>query len=373
MRLVFLSLAVLLCLPASTTAQTREIIIPAGTLLPCTLDEPKFSSATAQVGDPVLCHVGSLAMFEWPILPRGAYLSGRLEEFRDPGHFVGKGSLHLEFGSLTVPGGTFPLSARIISVSRYQVKKDGTIRGHGHARRDAIEWTIPVLWPEKVVTLPMRGPRPELKGETRIVLRILEDVAIPADATALPSAALSTPASSRPASKASPGIGFQEEPISADSGVSGSTGREWSSNERIGRFPRIRYGGVSAPAEEDEVPLPRYEAGNLPGIRDGAVSVPSEAAELPLPRFEAWSAVISPVSEPAKTPLRAAKPIFLVCKDGRAYRTTDYWFDSDQLVYVASDGTRLKLPVQALDLDTTVKLNREHGTRFEVPSKTKEP
>jgi hypothetical protein len=55
------------------------------------------------------------------------------------------------------------------------------------------------------------------------------------------------------------------------------------------------------------------------------------------------------------------KPVFLVYKDGRAYRTTDYWFDSDQLVYLAAVGTRLKLPIQALGLDTTAKLNREHG------------
>jgi hypothetical protein len=349
MRIVFFFLAVLLCLPASMTPQTREIIIPAGTLLPCTLDEPKLSSATAQVGDPVLCHVGSFGMFGPPIFPRGAYLSGRLEEFRDPGHLVGKGSLHLEFGSLTLPAGTFPLSARIISVAHYQVKKDGTIRGHGHARRDAIEWAIPVLWPEKVITLPMRGPRPELKGETRIVLKILEDVAIPADATASPSAALPSPASPRPASRVTPGVGSMTNHsaiLSVDSDVSRSPGYQVSSTALIGNFPRIRYGGVS---------------------------IPSEEVELPLPRFEAGSTVISEMREPIETPRRTPKPTFLVCKDGRAYRVVDYWFDSDKLVYVVSDGTRLNLPIQALDFDTTVKLNREYGTQFEIRSKTREP
>jgi hypothetical protein len=64
------------------------------------------------------------------------------------------------------------------------------------------------------------------------------------------------------------------------------------------------------------------------------------------------------------------KPVFLVYKDGRAYRTTDYWFDSDQLVYLAAVGTRLKLPIQALGLDTTAKLNREHGLDSRFLQKT---
>jgi len=41
-------------LQANTKAQ--DILVPAGTLLRCTLDEPNFSSATADIGDPVICH-----------------------------------------------------------------------------------------------------------------------------------------------------------------------------------------------------------------------------------------------------------------------------------------------------------------------------
>lgn len=108
MRRFSLSVAAALCLATTCTPQTRELIVPAGTLLQCTLDEPNFSSRTAHVGDPLLCYVRSLTMFGRPVFPRGAYLSGRLEEFRDPGHFVGKGRLKLEFVSLTVPGGTLP-------------------------------------------------------------------------------------------------------------------------------------------------------------------------------------------------------------------------------------------------------------------------
>lgn len=154
-------------------------LVPAGTLLHCTLDEPNFSSATAQVGDPVLCLTTSIEMFGRPLVPRGAYLSARLEEFKDPGHFFGKGWLQLEFTSLTLPSGNFPINAKVIAAARYKVDGEGKIRGHGHPARDAVEWMIPVLWPVKVLTLPARGPRPALKGETRLELRLMEDLLLP--------------------------------------------------------------------------------------------------------------------------------------------------------------------------------------------------
>ncbi len=39
---------------------------------------------------------------------------------------------------------------------------------------------IPPLWPEKVITLPARGPRPTLKGEEQLMLRVMDDIAVPA-------------------------------------------------------------------------------------------------------------------------------------------------------------------------------------------------
>jgi hypothetical protein len=129
-------------------------------------------------------------MFGRPVFLRDAYLSGRFTDFRDPGHFFGKGWLK-EFETLTPPGGTFPVSAKVISVPHFKVDAAGGIQGHGHPRRDAIEWALPILWPEKLITLPMRGPRPTLKGETRILLRLQEDVSIPTDTADTLSAALS--------------------------------------------------------------------------------------------------------------------------------------------------------------------------------------
>src|SRR3979490_32138 len=86
---------VFLGLEASTRAQ--DILVPAGTLLRCTLDEPNFSSASADLGDPVICHLSSLREFGQNVFPRGSYLGGHLEADKEPGHFVGKGYLKLEF------------------------------------------------------------------------------------------------------------------------------------------------------------------------------------------------------------------------------------------------------------------------------------
>jgi hypothetical protein len=46
--------------------------------------------------------------------------------------------------------------------------------------KDIVEWCIPVLWPIDVLTLPRRGPRPRLKEETRLRLKVMNDLALPA-------------------------------------------------------------------------------------------------------------------------------------------------------------------------------------------------
>jgi hypothetical protein len=161
-------------------------IIPAGTILQCTLDEPNFSSKTAMVGDPLLCHLGPISTFGHPAFPRGAMLGGHLQEYKNPGHFVGKGWLELQFDRLLLPGAEVPISAKIISAPHLKVDKKGDIHGKGHATRDVVEWTLPVLWPLKVATLPARGPYPTLKGEVRIALRLMEDVELSTPAARYP-------------------------------------------------------------------------------------------------------------------------------------------------------------------------------------------
>jgi hypothetical protein len=162
---------------ASTKAQ--DILVPAGTLLRCTQDEPNFSSATADIGDPVVCHLAALRQFGKTVFPRGSYLGGHLEADKEPGHFVGKGYLKIEFDRIGFPESDIPVPSKIIAAKGYRVDKKGDIIGKGHATRDTVEWLIPPLWPWKVLTLPRRGPRPALKGEEQITVRLMDDIDVP--------------------------------------------------------------------------------------------------------------------------------------------------------------------------------------------------
>jgi hypothetical protein len=160
-------------------ASARDTVLPAGTLLQCTLNEPNLSTNTVDVGDPVLCHLRGVTEFGQQVFPRGSYLVGHLDAAKDPGHFWGKGYLKLQFDRIGLPTGDLPLDAKVISTKGYKVDKQGKIDGKGHPRRDVVEWLLPPLWPWKFVMLPARGPRPKLKGETVLSMRLMDDVSIP--------------------------------------------------------------------------------------------------------------------------------------------------------------------------------------------------
>ncbi len=210
-----LSLALL---AAWTNAWARDSVLPAGTLVQCTLDEPNFSSATARVGDPVLCHPHGLQVFGQALFPRGTYFVGHLADDQDPGHFWGKGYLRIEFDRIGLPSADLPLSAKMIAVNGYKVDKDGKIIGKGHAKRDIVEWLFPPLWPWKIITLPARGPRPTLKGETRVTLRLMDDVLVPASGQFQRFGQLADPG----ASYARPALYIRPKQLNPPSAISGA-------------------------------------------------------------------------------------------------------------------------------------------------------
>jgi hypothetical protein len=169
-----------LVLAAPIPAYAGEQLIPAGSLIQCTVSEPKFNSKTAQVGDPVLCQVGYMARYGVYSLPYETYLVGRFEDYKDPGHFVGKGWMQLDFDHMVIePDTVVPLHARIVNVPGYNIDRQGRILGKGHPVRDAVEWSIPILWPIDLLNLPRRGPRPTLKNETRLTLKLMDDTMVP--------------------------------------------------------------------------------------------------------------------------------------------------------------------------------------------------
>jgi hypothetical protein len=166
-----------LLMTPSLFADAGSRLIPAGALVSCTTGDGKISSKTTAVGDPILCkvqfHRGDF------MLPYDSYLGGQFAEYKDPGHFVGKGWMELDFDRLYVGDTVIPISAKVVDVPGYKIDAQGRILGKGHAVRDTVLWMIPVLWPIDLINLPRRGPRPTLKSETALTLRVMDDIQVP--------------------------------------------------------------------------------------------------------------------------------------------------------------------------------------------------
>jgi hypothetical protein len=166
-----------LLLAPALFADTGQRLIPAGSLVSCTTGDARISSKTTAIGDPVLCKVehrrGDF------MLPYGSYLGGEFAEYKNPGHFVGKGWMELSFDRLYVGDTVIPINAKVVDVPGYKIDPQGRVLGKGHAVRDTILWMIPVLWPIDLINLPRRGPRPTLKEETALTLRVMEDIQVP--------------------------------------------------------------------------------------------------------------------------------------------------------------------------------------------------
>src|SRR5580765_8625955 len=114
-RLIVMLVSAVALLVLAEGVHAQDQLVPAGTLLQCTMDEPNFSSATAAVGDPVLCHLRTMQEFGKPLFPRGSYLGGHLEADKEPGHFVGKGYLKLEFDRIGFPSSDVPVPSKVIA------------------------------------------------------------------------------------------------------------------------------------------------------------------------------------------------------------------------------------------------------------------
>jgi hypothetical protein len=310
-----LLLTVVLCLSASTLARAtnREEILPAGTVIHCTLDEPNFSSKTAQVGDPVLCHLGAVSAFGHSVFPRGAMLSGHLQDAKDPGRLVGKGWLELEFDRIILPGAeVLPLQAKIIAAPHLKTDRDGKMHGGGHPKRDALGWMVPVLWPIKILTLPMRGPYPALKGESRLTMRLMEDVDVPVTVAraSVPAPPWASPAQYTPSSY-----------------------------------------GLLRPASMV--------------TRDDVVTVPAQAMGSPDVAVPSAASAAAPAADPAATSLST----LVVLRGGAAFVAADYWVQGGQMHCVSQDGNARTFPLESLDLAQTVQVNRERNVEFVLHTK----
>jgi len=318
---VYLGISVLfLGVQASTKAQ--DILVPAGTLLRCTLDEPDFSSKTADIGDPVVCHLAALRQFGKTVFPRGSYLGGHLEADKEPGHFVGKGYLKIEFDRIGFPDSDIPVPSKIIAAKGYKVDKKGDIVGKGHATRDTVEWLIPPLWPWKVLTLPRRGPRPTLKGEEQITVRLMDDIDVPRQGASLRSY-------ERPPAPASYHSQSFRKPVSLK-----------NSEKPANDAPDISEIG--------------YEATNTAPADAGPTNA-SATSEAPAQMVRTSSVV---TGQPARVRL-------IALKSENVYAVTNYRINGGSLSYVLASGGTGSVDLTEVDWRATSRLNGEPVSAYQ--------
>jgi hypothetical protein len=300
----------------------QQTTVPAGTLLRCTLNEPNFSSATAEAGDPVVCHMGATQEFGREAFPRGTYISGHLEAYKNPGHFVGKGWMQLSLDRIGLPNTDLAVPGKVIAVTGYRVDRQGKIRGRGHAERDVVEWMLPPLWPWKVLTLPAKGPRPALKGEVSITLRLMEDVTV----------------------------------TQASAAVSHTIGQPRAESSTPATIPTIRYVPPGMSAMRSKVAGDSVKLAPDSGTESRLLDV--EAGRISSASQRAVPSVIQ-INSPQQR--RVSGLTLIALKSETIYAVTDYWLDNGRLNYVLSNGTNQSLDIGEVDWGKTMGFNAERG------------
>jgi len=313
-RLIISLVSALALLVFASGVHAQDLLVPAGTLLQCTMEEPNFSSATASVGDPVLCHLKSFQEFGHTVFPRGSMLAGHLEDDKDPGHFVGKGYLKLTFDRVIVPTGDIPLPAKVISAKGYKVDKQGDIKGKGHAKRDVVEWMIPPLWPWKVLMLPARGPRPTLKGEEPMQLRLMDDIVVPRNLSA---------------SNLVPHNLSGTNAVPRNMSVSNVAPQNLSS--AAFHPDRPPYASSNIPKPSTFTPLPD------PGTVQQSAITEKPAAAVASENIIPAAMTVNPTAPVADSP--AARVTTLVLKSNQVLEVTKYRIDSGVVTYHELNGT----------------------------------
>ncbi|MFY9675743.1 MAG: hypothetical protein WAK13_14890 [Terriglobales bacterium] len=357
----------LLCLTFTLSASAREMVLPAGTILKCTLDEPNFSSATAAIGDPVLCRLHSLTEFGQQAFPRGSYLIGHLEAAQDPGHFWGKGYMKIQFDRIGLPQGDMPLDAKVIATRGYKVDKYGDIDGKGHAKRDIVEWMIPPLWPWKIIMLPARGPRPALKGESQLTLRLMDDVEMPqVSQTFGPDwhffgHPYNDP-SYNPSSYNGSGYGNSGYDSGAYNGGSYNNSsyrndsRSYGTNDAGPQLAVRQVRSVRSEPRFEEVPQVQY-----------AVYKPASSGATAYAQFNVaeTSTVLAGDTRIAGT--SPGVPVF-VLKTGTVLAVGNYGYQDGRISYELASGGSGVISADEVDWTTTARVNQQRGVRVLLPS-----
>jgi hypothetical protein len=325
--IVYPSLAVLV-LGLTLSASTRDVVLPAGTLLQCTLNEPNFSSSSAAVGDPVLCHLRGITSFGQQAFPRGSYLVGHLESAKEPGHFFGKGNMKLQFDRIGLPSGDLPLDAKVIATRGYKVNREGEIVGKGHAKRDIVEWMLPPLWPWKLIMLPARGPRPALKGESVMSLRLMDDIQI----TQV----------SRSSAPLGPGWHYFGEPRT----------ESFNDSQSLPATPQLALREITPVSDDQPAMIPQASYANYVTKESPTSIADNQPRTITLTRLA------------ATTP---GTPVF-VLKSGMVLPVANFTYREGRISYSLASGGSGLISTDEIDWSTTTRVNSQRGVRVTLRS-----
>jgi hypothetical protein len=208
--------------------------------------------------------------------------------------------LKLEFDRLGLPSTDVPVPSKVVALRSYHIDKEGDIKGKGHARRDVVEWLLPPLWPWKVLTLPLRGPQPALKGESQLTLRVMEDIVVPRSAMLQPG---------------------------------------W---HYFGESSALQPSGEATPASSKD-----------------ATPVPQPAAAQPMLRPMPAAARAQTVSDVAPEKTDGSRVTFIALKSDQTYAVAHYRIDGKQVNYVLASGAAGAIGVSDVDWIKTSQLNAQ--------------
>ena len=362
MRNTVLALLVAL-LTAPAYSASVEQLVPAGTIFQCTVSEPKLSSKTVDVGDPILCDIGYSGYSEQlghARLPYDSFVVGHFEDYKDPGHFVGKGWMELKFERLIIePNTVIPIRAKVVGVPGYNVDRQGRILGKGHPVRDTVGWMIPILWPIDAINLPRRGPRPTLKAETQLSLKVMDDFGVPA---------------TEEPQEVSPGL-YRREPTSyapQPAVTYPSSPPAVPAYTPMTASPPPAYWWYAAPpppavaswesASSKAEYRPPYTGPDetQPMANSGYARAPYTGTDAVRPLTNAE------YSRPVYASTDEMQPLTLIFNDGRPPEQAYNYMLTTSALYVL-DGEHQTIPLRELDLTTMSDVNRKAGVDFRAP------
>jgi hypothetical protein len=168
------------------TANTPEMLIPEGTILPVVLNET-LNTKKIQENDPVLFTLAEdirSAGRRGPVLiPRGSSVVGRVVMTDRAGHFFGRSNLDIRLEEIVTPTGEVydGVSTKIVDVDKKkglkgEVKSDGALQGPVHRKRDTFFLLFPPTTVFQLLSTPKRGPDIVLPVETRLYVKLMSPI-----------------------------------------------------------------------------------------------------------------------------------------------------------------------------------------------------